>query len=163
MIDFDKVDILSDEFDRAIDDAWKHARLETLAAGVPVFYRETSTSLDVMEQPDGKRAELQVQLGTINENLAALRKGIATASKSVADEFQKTITQAVTERAKVEARIAALPPAEAAPNVAIQRLGAPQSTAGGETIEVSVALENTNPGPVRGGLTLQQVVDWMEQ
>src|SRR5437867_1078839 len=48
------------------------------------------------------------------------------------------------------------PPAEAAPNVAIQRLGAPQSTAGGETIEVSVALENTNPGPVRGGLTLQQ-------
>jgi uncharacterized membrane protein len=48
------------------------------------------------------------------------------------------------------------PPAEAVPNVAIQRLGAPQSTAGGETIEVSAALENTNPGPVRGELTLRQ-------
>ncbi|MBI3304267.1 MAG: VWA domain-containing protein, partial [Deltaproteobacteria bacterium] len=48
------------------------------------------------------------------------------------------------------------PPAEAAPNVAIQRLGAPQSTAGGETIEVSAALENTNPHPVRGELTLRQ-------
>jgi Ca-activated chloride channel homolog len=40
--------------------------------------------------------------------------------------------------------------------VTIQRLGAPQSTAGGETIEVSAALENTNPGPVRGDLTLRQ-------
>ena len=48
------------------------------------------------------------------------------------------------------------PPAEAAPNVAIQRLGAPPSTAGGETIEVSVALENTNPTHVRGELTLRQ-------
>ena len=48
------------------------------------------------------------------------------------------------------------PPAEAAPNVAIQRLGAPPSTAGGEMIEVSVALENTNPTPARGELTLRQ-------
>jgi uncharacterized membrane protein len=48
------------------------------------------------------------------------------------------------------------PPAEAVPNVAIQRLGAPPSTTGGETIEVSVAVENTNPTPVRGELTLRQ-------
>jgi hypothetical protein len=48
------------------------------------------------------------------------------------------------------------PPAEAVLNVAIQRLGAPQSTPGGEMIEVSIALENTNPAPVRGGLILQQ-------
>ena len=48
------------------------------------------------------------------------------------------------------------PPAEATPNVAIQRLGVPQSTTGGETIQVSVALENTNPGPVRGELTVSE-------
>ncbi|MGH8010074.1 MAG: VWA domain-containing protein, partial [Candidatus Binatia bacterium] len=48
------------------------------------------------------------------------------------------------------------PGAEAAPNVAIQRLGAPQSTAGGETIAISVALENTNAKSVQGGLTLRE-------
>jgi DNA invertase Pin-like site-specific DNA recombinase len=73
---------------------------------------------EVPPQPDDKRAALQVQLDTINENLAALRKAIATASKSVTDEFQKTIEEAVAERTKVEARIAALPPGEAGPFVA---------------------------------------------
>ena len=48
------------------------------------------------------------------------------------------------------------PEPETAPNVAIQRLGAPQSTAGGETIAISIALENTNPQPVQGGLTLRE-------
>jgi len=48
------------------------------------------------------------------------------------------------------------PPAEAAPNVAIQRLGIPPSSAGGETIQASIALENTSPGPVRGELTVSE-------
>ncbi len=48
------------------------------------------------------------------------------------------------------------PPAEAAPNIAIQRLGAPPSTAGGEAIEVSVALENTNSASTQGELILRQ-------
>ena len=74
---------------------------------------------EVPPQPDDKRAALQVQLDTINENLAALRKAVATASKSVTDEFQKTIEEAVAERTKVEARIAALPPASRA----VRRLG----------------------------------------
>lgn len=57
------------------------------------------------------------------------------------------------------------PPAEAAPNVVFQRLGAPQSTAGGETVAISAALENTNPTPVRGALTLRQgdKVVWREE
>ncbi len=49
-----------------------------------------------------------------------------------------------------------LPPAAAVPNVGIQRLGAPPSTTGGETVEVSVALENTHPTAVRGELILRQ-------
>jgi uncharacterized membrane protein len=48
------------------------------------------------------------------------------------------------------------PPAEVTPNVAIQRLGAPQSVAGGEAIQLNVALENTNPQPVRGELTVRE-------
>jgi uncharacterized membrane protein len=48
------------------------------------------------------------------------------------------------------------PPAEAAPNVALQRLSAPSVAAGGEEILVSIALDNANPTPVRGELTLRQ-------
>jgi Ca-activated chloride channel homolog len=48
------------------------------------------------------------------------------------------------------------PPAEIVPNVGIQRLGVPQATASGETIEAQVALENTNLRAVRGALTLRQ-------
>ncbi len=48
------------------------------------------------------------------------------------------------------------PPAAAAPNVAIQRVGAPQVIASGAAIEVNIALDNTHPEPVRGELTLRQ-------
>lgn len=48
------------------------------------------------------------------------------------------------------------PPADAVPNVAIQRLAVPQAVAGGDTIEVGIALENSNRVPVRGELTLRQ-------
>ena len=48
------------------------------------------------------------------------------------------------------------PPAEAAPNVVLQRLNVPQTTAGGEAITASVALDNTNPAPVSGELTVRQ-------
>lgn len=56
------------------------------------------------------------------------------------------------------------PPAEAMPNVALQRLRAPQSTSGDQALAVSVALENTNPSPVRGELTVRQgeKVVWQE-
>lgn len=46
------------------------------------------------------------------------------------------------------------PPAEEAPNVRLQRFDLPQSSASGESVLLSVALENTNPEPVRGELTV---------
>jgi hypothetical protein len=33
-------------------------RLETLEAGVSVFYRDWKRNVDVMEQPDGRKCEL---------------------------------------------------------------------------------------------------------
>ncbi len=47
-----------------------------------------------------------------------------------------------------------LPPTETAPNVSLERFDLPQSSASGESVLLSVALENTNPEPVRGELTV---------
>jgi hypothetical protein len=48
------------------------------------------------------------------------------------------------------------PPPATVPNIAIQRFGVPQSANGGETIRARIALENTNPHPVRGELTVTE-------
>ena len=48
----------SQEFTAAIVSAGARARLETLEAGVPVFYRDWKRNLDVMEQPDGRKFEV---------------------------------------------------------------------------------------------------------
>lgn len=57
------------------------------------------------------------------------------------------------------------PPAVAAPNVELQRLSAPPTGTGGEALPVSVAIENTNPTPVRGELTVRQgeKVAWQQE
>lgn len=47
-------------------------------------------------------------------------------------------------------------PAVAAPNVALQRLSVPETVEGGEAILASVALDNTNPTPVKGELVVRQ-------
>jgi hypothetical protein len=47
----------SKEFDEAVRAAGHQAFLDTLAAGLPVFY--TSKGLNVMEQPDGRRFEIR--------------------------------------------------------------------------------------------------------
>jgi len=48
------MDILTEEFTRKVIEACDLARRETLAAGVPVFYRDDDGT-EVMEQPDGRR------------------------------------------------------------------------------------------------------------
>jgi hypothetical protein len=48
----------SQEFTDAIVSAGARARLETLEAGVPVFYRDWKTNLDIMEQPDGRKFQV---------------------------------------------------------------------------------------------------------
>ncbi|MGA7239310.1 MAG: hypothetical protein WBY44_26745 [Bryobacteraceae bacterium] len=53
------VDILSDEFAAQAAAAGDRARLDALAHGVPVFYRDPHTKLEIMEHPDGRRFEIR--------------------------------------------------------------------------------------------------------
>jgi hypothetical protein len=53
------IDILSDEFAVQAAAAGESARLEALARGVPVFYEDPQSGLDVMELPDGRRFEIR--------------------------------------------------------------------------------------------------------
>jgi hypothetical protein len=46
------------EFDEAVRASGHRAFLNTLAAGLPVFYLDKD-GLDVMEQPDGRRFEIR--------------------------------------------------------------------------------------------------------
>jgi hypothetical protein len=52
-----------DGFSAAIVAAGSRARLETLKAGIAVFYRDREHNLDVMEQPDGRRFEVRFIAG----------------------------------------------------------------------------------------------------
>jgi hypothetical protein len=45
-------------FRAAIVAAGARARLDTLKAGVPVFYFDREQNLDIMEQPDGRKFEI---------------------------------------------------------------------------------------------------------
>ena len=57
-----------EEFTAAIISAGARARLETLKAGVPVFYRDWKQNLDVMEQPDGRKFEVYFISGAPRES-----------------------------------------------------------------------------------------------
>jgi hypothetical protein len=62
-------------FSAAIVSAGARARLETLKAGVPVFYRDWKQDLDVMEQPDGRKFEVCFIAGAPREsNYRVIRK-----------------------------------------------------------------------------------------
>jgi hypothetical protein len=54
-----KLDILSSEFTRQAEAAWDRARDEALARGVPVFYRNDRTGVEIMERQDGRRFEIR--------------------------------------------------------------------------------------------------------
>jgi hypothetical protein len=51
--------ILGDSVAAAVRAACIRARDETLRAGVPIFYRDATAGIDVMEQPDGRKFEIQ--------------------------------------------------------------------------------------------------------
>ena len=57
-----------DGFSAAIVAAGSHARLETLKAGIAVFYRDWKRNLDVMEQPDGRKFEVRFIAGAPRES-----------------------------------------------------------------------------------------------
>lgn len=58
-----KLDILSAEFTVKAESAWNHARDEALARGIPVFYRDHKTAIQIMQQPDGRRFEIRFIAG----------------------------------------------------------------------------------------------------
>ena len=82
-------------------------------------------------------------------------------------ETQGTATTLLPALAKQGLRLYPLPPPpeKRAPNIALQRFGAPQSTSGGDDIEVAIALENTALQPVRGELTVREhdTVVWQQE
>jgi hypothetical protein len=53
----EKYEFGSPEFDRAVWEAGHQAFLETLAAGLPVFY--VHDGLDLMQMPDGRKFEIR--------------------------------------------------------------------------------------------------------
>ena len=67
--------ILGDEFTVAVSTAGALSREETLKAGVPVFYRDSASGLEIMEQPDGRRFEICYLAGAPRErNYEVLRE-----------------------------------------------------------------------------------------
>ena len=48
-----------DEFKTAVRFAGGQARIETLQAGIPVFYRDNARDLDIMEYPEGRKFEIR--------------------------------------------------------------------------------------------------------
>jgi hypothetical protein len=72
-------DFGSKEFDEAVRAAGHQAFLETLAAGLPVFYLDDG--LNVMECPDGRRFEIRWIPGAPSgENYAVIRELTAHAA-----------------------------------------------------------------------------------
>lgn len=82
-------------------------------------------------------------------------------------ETQGTVTALLPALAKQGLRLYPLPPPpeERAPNIALRRLGAPQSISGGEDVDITIALENTALRAVRGELTLRErdTVVWQQE
>jgi hypothetical protein len=73
-------DFGSKEFDEAVRAAGHRAFLETLAAGLPVFYRDAD-GLNVMQCPDGRRFEIRwIPGGPSGENYEVVRELTAHAA-----------------------------------------------------------------------------------
>lgn len=63
-----KADLFDDNFDLAVKAAVARERKETLAAGIPLFYHDSESGLDVMEQPDGRIFEIRLMPGAPRES-----------------------------------------------------------------------------------------------
>ena len=79
-----ELDILSPEFTREAEAAWDRARNQALARGVPVFYRNDRTGLEIMEQPDGRRFEIRFIPGAPRgRNFEIIRELARASARSV--------------------------------------------------------------------------------
>jgi len=64
-----------DNVTTAFKAAVAQARKDALAAGVPIFYRDSATGLEVMEQPGGRKFELRSVAGAPRDrNYEVLRE-----------------------------------------------------------------------------------------
>lgn len=71
----------SEEFVRAAEAAGAKALQETLAAGVPVFYKDEISGMYIMEQPSGRRFEIRLIPGApAGNNYELLRELTANAA-----------------------------------------------------------------------------------
>lgn len=66
---------LHDEFTTAVQVAGARARIATLAAGIPVFYRHPALKVDIMEEPTGRKFEIGFfNSGPSDQNYEVLRE-----------------------------------------------------------------------------------------
>jgi len=63
-----RVENFGDEVTVAFQAAVAEARASALAAGVPIFYRDSATGLEVMEQPGGRIFEIRFIPGAPRES-----------------------------------------------------------------------------------------------
>jgi hypothetical protein len=57
----------SDELTAAVVSGCVSARLQTLKAGIPMFYRDAKEDIYIMEQPDGRKFEVRLIPGAPRE------------------------------------------------------------------------------------------------
>jgi hypothetical protein len=70
-----RLDNFGDDLTIAFKAAAAQARNDALAAGVPVFYRDSATGLEVMEQPGGRKFEIRYVPGAPRDrNYEVLRE-----------------------------------------------------------------------------------------
>ncbi len=74
-----------DDFGNNLTSAFKtavaQARADALTAGVPIFYRDSETGLEVMEQPGGRKYEIRYIPGAPRDrNYEVLRELSRTAA-----------------------------------------------------------------------------------
>ena len=66
---------LPDEFTSAVRVAGARARIATLAAGIPIFYRHPTLKVDIMEEPTGRKFEIRFfNSGPSDQNYEVLRE-----------------------------------------------------------------------------------------
>jgi hypothetical protein len=67
------------DLEASIIAATQQARLDTLAAGVPVFYRDAD-GLNIMEEPDGRKFEIRLIPGAPRERIFEIVRELVPAT-----------------------------------------------------------------------------------
>jgi hypothetical protein len=71
--------MLDEQLTSAVVAATGQARVEALASGVPVFYRDAD-GLDIMEEPDGRKFEIRLIPGAPRERIFEIVRELVPAT-----------------------------------------------------------------------------------